>query len=223
MAALGVVSPAEAGGFELGARLGYGIPMGKAVDATDGELSKTIKGMVPLQLDVGYRVIPNLTLGGYVMYGFGLLGDEISSSCDQSKALGIDVSCGVSDLRLGIQGQFHIMPTQDVDPWVGVGLGYEWLSFSSEVSSGGRSQEVTLKAKGMEFLSLQGGADFNVAPGLGLGPFLSFSLGQYSSTSDSCSGECAGFTNESEDIANKALHQWLLLGVRGTFVIGGSN
>jgi hypothetical protein len=75
--------------------------------------------------------------------------------------------------------------------------------------------------KGFEFINLQGGLDFKVAPGLALGPFLSFSIGQYSSASVSCSGNaCGGFASASDDIDEKAPHQWLLLGVRGTFVVG---
>jgi hypothetical protein len=50
---------------------------------------------------------------------------------------------------------------------------------------------------------------------------LSFSIGQYSSLSASCSGDdCNGFTSASDGLDEKAPHQWLLLGIRGTFVVG---
>ena len=42
----------------------------------------------------------------------------------------------------------------------------------------------------------------------GLGPFVSFSLGQYSSY---------GFGDESEDMDETAMHQWLTIGARGSF------
>jgi hypothetical protein len=80
--------------------------------------------------------------------------------------------------------------------------------------------DLSSTGKGFEFINLHGGLDFNLSPGFGLGPFLSFSVGQYSSTSTSCSGSCTGLTAESGDVADKAVHQWLLLGVRGTFVFG---
>lgn len=222
LAALGTVSQARAGGFELGARLGYGIPMGKGVDEPDGAMSTGIKGMIPLQLDLGYRVIPSLTVGGYVMYGFGLIGDDSQAFCDRLEASGTDASCHTSDVRVGAQVHYHIAPRQQTDPWIGAGLGYEWLSFGLDASSGGSSLEISSTVKGFEFVNLQGGVDFRAAKGLGIGPFLSFTLAQFDSRSSSCSGACTDITFMNGDIPNKALHQWLLLGVRGSFVIGGS-
>lgn len=218
---LGSVSSAHAEGFELGARLGYGIPMGKlADDGADSDLSNYISGMVPLQLDVGYRVIPNLMVGGYFMYGFGITGDSLDKSCDAAKALGVDASCSAHDLRLGLQAQYHFMPEGDVDPWLGAGLGYEWLSFGVDVSSGGVSQKNTITGRGFEFINLQGGVDFPLAPNFGLGPFLSFSVGQYSKASTDCSGTgCDPTDSGSQDIDNKAMHEWLTIGARGTFVL----
>jgi hypothetical protein len=223
LAVLGTVSSAHAEGFELGARLGYGVPMGKAEDEADGDLSDGISGMIPLQLDVGYRVIPELSLGGYVMYGFGFTGDDISDACENADdVVGVTASCSTHDVRLGIQAQFHFLPRKKRDPWRGGGAGYEWLTFGVDISGGGSEVEVSATAKGFEFVNLQGGLDFKAARGLALGPFLSFSIGQYGETSSSCSGNaCTGFDSPSSgDIENKALHQWLLLGIRGTFVVG---
>jgi hypothetical protein len=220
LAVLGTTSRARAGGFELGARVGYGIPLGKADD--DSDLSDGVSGMVPLQLDLGYRVSPAFSIGGYVMYGIGFAGDDVSKSCDNADDVpGVDASCTARDVRLGIQGQFHFLPKKKLDPWLGAGIGYEWLTVGADISGGGREADLSTTAKGFEFINLQGGLDFKVAPGLALGPFLSFSIGQYSSTSSSCSGNaCTGITTESGDIDDKAAHQWLLLGVRGTFVVG---
>jgi len=212
-------SSAHATGFELGGRLGYGIPLGKADG--DSDLSDGISGMVPLQLDLGYRATPALSVGGYLMYGFGFAGNTISDRCDVANATpGVSASCGAHDLRLGLQAQYHFIPKRKLDPWVGLGLGYEWLTLTVDASAAGQHADVSSTGKGFEFINLQGGLDFNLSPGFGLGPFLSFSVGQYSSTSSSCSGDCTGVTETSGDVADKAIHQWLLLGVRGTFVFG---
>jgi hypothetical protein len=219
-AVLGTTSRASAGGFELGARLGYGIPMGKIDD--DSDLSDGVTGMIPLQLDLGYRVSPAFSIGGYVMYGVGFAGDDISELCDRADDVpGVDISCTARDVRLGIQAQYHFLPKKKLDPWVGLGLGYEWLTLGVDGSGGGMQIDMSSTGKGFEFINLQGGLDFKVAPGLALGPFLSFSIAQYSSFSVSCSGNaCGGITTQSRDIDDKAVHQWLMLGVRGTFVVG---
>jgi hypothetical protein len=96
-----------------------------------------------------------------------------------------------------------------MDPWVGFGIGYEM--FSNKQSANG--VDVTTTYKGFEFANLQGGLDFNVASGLNVGPFLSFSMGQYSS--QSMDPESPLFPNGS--VENKAMHEWLTLGIRGTY------
>lgn len=222
LAVLGVASSARADGFELGARVGYGVPLGDVDDDDNEDLSDGIKGMIPLQLDVGYRVTPALSLGGYFMYGFGFVGDEISDTCDAAEDVpGLSASCSATDFRVGLQAHYHFSPDKKVDPWLGVGVGYEWLMFGIDVAGGGRESEVSSTGRGFEFFNIQGGLDFEVAPGLALGPFLSFSAGQFSSYSISCSGDgCDDVNSDSRDIEDKALHEWMLLGVRGTFVIG---
>jgi hypothetical protein len=218
-AVLGTASQARAEGFELGARLGYGIPMGEIEENSD--LSDSISGMIPLQLDLGYRVLPELSLGGYFMYGFGFAGDDLSDACDNLDDLpGVTADCSTHDLRLGIQAHYHFLPRKTLDPWLGLGVGYEWITFGTDISGGGRELDVSATGRGFEFLNLQGGLDFKVADGLALGPFLSFSIGQYSDSSASCSGNACADDSASEEIDSKALHQWLLLGIRGTFVIG---
>jgi len=71
---------------------------------------------------------------------------------------------------------------------------------------------VTQTVKGFEFANLQAGGDFKVADHVGVGPFVSFSLGEYSSVS--MDPEIAGMVDE---IPNKAIHEWLVIGVKGSF------
>jgi hypothetical protein len=89
-------------------------------------------------------------------------------------------------------------------PWIGAGLGYEWL----RLSSSGGEEAVNGTLSGFEFVNLQGGVDFKPLDdtNFGVGPFLAFSLAQYSTAADG------------GDIRDKTLHEWLNLGVRGTFV-----
>jgi len=82
-------------------------------------------------------------------------------------------------------------------------MAYEWGKLTGE--AGGVSADV--KISGFEFLNLQAGLDYALASGFGFGPFVQFTLGQYSTVD-------AG--SQSADITNTALHSWLQFGFRGT-------
>jgi outer membrane protein W len=187
---------AAAEGLELGARLGYGIPMGDAVK--DGKLSDGIKSQIPIWIDAGYRIDESLFAGLYMSYGIAQLKEDCPDGA----------SCSATDIRVGLQGQYHLSPAESMDPWLGLGIGYEMAKL--KVEAGGAEASTTYS--GFEFLNLQGGLDFEAAEGVGVGPFLSFSLGQYSKAKvETPAGSVDG------DIEDKAMHQWLTLGVRGTF------
>lgn len=188
----------DQGGLELGARLGYGIPMGDAVK--DSKLSDAYSGQIPIQIDVGYRINPNIYAGAYFMYGIGLMN---SDKCKD---------CSGSDMRFGVQAQYHIMPAETFDPWIGLGVGYEIASSKSSVTVLGQTFDGKFSTKGMEFVNISVGGDYKLSPNLAIGPFATFAIGQYSSTSSDLNGKTSD-----DDITDKALHQWLLLGVRGSF------
>ena len=80
---------------------------------------------------------------------------------------------------------------------------------------------MSVAAHGFEFVNLQAGFDIPATETVGIGPFLMLTLAQYSNVSVSCSGtvcDQAGFTGDTQqEIKGKALHEWVLFGVRGTF------
>jgi hypothetical protein len=203
-------SAAWAGGFEVGGRVGYGIPMGDA--GKDSKLSDGISGSVPLTLDVGYRVIDPLFVGAYLGYGFGFLASKLQDSCDAASA-----DCSVSTFDIGAQAQYHLAPGSGTDFWFGGGLGYESLSTSE--SGGGLTIDSSTSA--LPQIMLQLGLDFGDAA-MAYGPFLRFTHATYSSSSFDCSGANCGFlTGLDGDIPSdqQSSHQWLTIGVRGTFVL----
>lgn len=204
-------APAEPGKFLLGLRLGYAIPMGSGANDADGSSNKmtdAVSGHFPIWLDLGYMVMPNVMLGVYGQYAFGSVGGALKRQCDQASSAG--VSCSAHDIRFGLQAQYHVAPQAQVNPWVGLGVGYELLTVS--LSNAGQSGSTT--AEGFEFANLQVGADVKALPNFGVGPFVSFSFGQYRSTSNSGLVADAG---SGGDIENKAIHEWLTVGVRGAF------
>lgn len=188
---------AEPGKFVIGLRLGYMLPMGDLMK--DVAMSDGISGAVPIWLDLGYMVTRNIMVGAYGQYAFAFL-----KNCQAG------ADCSASGYRLGIQGQYHVSPTEKINPWVGVGLGYENISVSRSMAG----QETKGSYSGMEYVNLQAGADFKVSPTVGIGPFLSFSLGQYGSATIESGG-----SSVSDDIPSDltAMHEWLTFGVRGAF------
>ncbi|HNS95984.1 MAG TPA: hypothetical protein PKL73_03465 [Polyangiaceae bacterium] len=170
--------------------------MGDAVK--DAKLSDSVSGQIPIWLDVGYRIDESLFVGAYGQYGITMVKD-----CPDG------VDCSASDIRFGVQGHYHFMPGESFDVWAGLGIGYEMLSSSAK--AGGHEASSTLS--GFEFANLQVGGDFQVAEGMGVGPFVSFSLGQYGKVK----AEVPGAGTSDGDIEDKGMHQWLLLGVRGSF------
>ena len=186
-----------ASGISLAARVGYGIPMGDA-DATISQ-SDTVSGMVPLQLDATYRFNPNWQFGLYFQYGFATIGDLF---CTSGGAL-VGVSCSGSNVRFGAE-VMYTFASQGFSPWIGLGLGYEWQNVTAE--AGGVSVDVQLS--GFEYLNLQLGGDWRLSPNFKMGPFVSFSFASYDSIS------AAGVSGS---IASTATHEWLQLGLKGTF------
>jgi outer membrane protein W len=164
------------------------------VTAEDQKLSDWFPSQVPIWLDAGYLVTPNLLVGLYGQYGFL----TVANDCDHSEI------CSAHEIRFGVQGQYHLAPTRTIDPWLGAGFGYELVSLHNR--QGGNREDVGFN--GWEFLNLQAGVDFEVARPFSLGPFLSVSFDRFSH---------AKFNDQSYDIPDKAWHEWITLGVKGTF------
>jgi outer membrane protein W len=206
-------SASKGPGFAVGIRAGYGIPLGNATGSAteDGEgnkLSDAVSGMIPLQLDLGYFINSNLYVGGSFQYGIGFLPSDLADSCDAS-----DASCSVSQMRFGLNLAYHFAPNASINPWLGVGVGYETLTLSQSGEVMGVDIEASTSVKGFEFVNAQGGLDFAVSPTISVGPFVTFTVAQYSSAS--LSGEGGGEeVDESNDIENTAIHSWLYGGVR---------
>ncbi len=190
------VLPGLAGAqWYAGARLGYSLAGGRA--AQGSSMSDGLKGSIPIQVEGGYRVLPQLSVGGYLSYGPGLVG----SACDGA-------SCSASVKRLGLEAAWRFQQAWRVVPWAGVGLGYEWASYKA--TDGADKLELTYR--GLEYLNLQGGAAYPATDKLSVGPFLSLALGRYGNLKvESPLGNSEG------SIPSATTHTWLTLGVRGTF------
>jgi hypothetical protein len=174
-------------------RLGYMLPGGEVIQDTD--LAQGYAGGIPILLGVGYRLFPALTLGVYAQYGFLFLS---SGLCPSS------ASCSGRDIRLGLEAKLHLRPHEKTDPWLGVGFGYEWASFS--VARGDANDNSTYS--GFEIVNLMAGLDFHTSKDIRVGPFLGMTLGQFSSATTTTGGLLVNGS-----VAHPSLHEWFLMGV----------
>ncbi|HEU4382339.1 MAG TPA: outer membrane beta-barrel protein [Anaeromyxobacteraceae bacterium] len=187
LAALLLAPLARAGedGITAGVRAGLGFAFGKVDGRTASSISDSVPGDFPLWLELGYRFDRHWSLVGFFQYG-----PATTDACP-----GVD--CRASDQRLGVTAVYRFDPSL-FTPWMGLGAGYEWLY----VELG-----APVRAGGLE-LSLQAGGDFQVGSGIGLGPYLCFSVGQFSDVT-------AGGSPQS--LTDKTTHGWVQVGVKGTF------
>ncbi|MFO0659055.1 MAG: hypothetical protein U0165_04395 [Polyangiaceae bacterium] len=191
-------APPASSGFQLAFRTGYSLPMGKASGETNGELSKLFGGQVPVIADIGGKLSPNVVLAGYLGIAVGSVGDGLKDTCAV-------VSCTVVGARLGAEIFYQFSPAAQTNPWIGYGIGLESTSLSA--SSGGQTVSVT--ASGPEFAHLMGGVDFRLSQSIGLGPFVDFAVGQYSTVEVK-----SGTQATSSEISKKAIHEWLSFGLK---------
>ena len=194
-------------GVELEARLGYGLPLGD-VDTHDSfagtvgdPLGQTIGGMVPIWIDGGYRFSPRWFAGLFFVYAPGFPGGALQGQCD-----GRGIDCSVFDMRAGAEVKYHLAPGGRWDPWLGAGVGYEWLRVGASHGTSFPSS-VEQWASGFELLNLQAGLDVPVGARVRFGPFAALTTAVYSWNDSLPSSSTFGGT---------ALHAWVVLGVSGT-------
>ena len=203
--------PARDSGFTLALRLGYGIPFGDTSANPSGAatpLGDLLHGEIPIWIDVGYRFARSWFVGAYLQLGLGIVNKDQAAGGNVCNQPG--VSCKGSDVRLGVEGTYGFSPGQSFNPWIGLGTGYEWVSLQGEGPTG--SGELTFK--GWEWFDVQVGGDFSLGRVVALGPYAAFGLGQYSSANVTL-----GNATFSGDVANRKVHGWLQLGVKGTFTL----
>jgi len=122
---------------------------------------------------------------------------------------------GLSDTRLGIMGRFHLPDVAMLSPWVGMGIGYEWGSFSVHQSAIGDTNTDS-SWSGFEFANFQTGGDFHVAQKVVVAPFLSVSIGQFRGITTTTTVGNTTTTND-QDLEKTSLHEWILIGARVAF------
>jgi hypothetical protein len=146
-----------------------------------------------LQLGVGYRVIPQLTLG---VFGTGAMfgrGDQV------------DASTKIYSATSGVQADWHFLPAgHELDPWISLGSGWRgyWL----------HSDQGTVSMQGMELAKLQIGVDYRIDRAVAISPVVGVDLTTFLTQS---TPETRAFNN----ISNPRVSSFLFAGLQGRFDI----
>lgn len=193
--------PPAARGFQAALRTGVQVPWGDASDAQGDELASRYAWQLPLLVDAGFKLQKPLFLGAYVGIGFGLPG---SSPEAESACAARDVSCSVVSYQLGVQGQYHLRPSERFNPWLGAGLGYELVRQSLE----GPSYSELQVSSGMTLLKLMFGIDYRAA--FGVGPFVEVSAARFQTTRTEVDGQEV----HEGPVEPSAWHGFLVVGAR---------
>jgi outer membrane protein len=178
-------------GVELGARPSFALPLGRFAEG-DAALSERMVGSLPLWIDAGYRLHPRVYLGVY-----GQLAPLLRRDC---------ASCAGLALRAGLDVQVHLSPRERLDPWIGVGAGYEVLTLNEPaLATTSRGFELAMVQVGLDYITSRSAVE---ATGR-VGPFVAASLGQFHHQR----AEAGGVVTEG-GVARGALHGWIGLGLR---------
>jgi len=148
-----------------------------------------------VELDVGYRIIPQLSIGAYGTFGKYQHGDQIAS--DNS----------VLGATAGIQATYHLRPDMSIDPFVTLGTGWKALWIDPDHGK-------TTSLQGLEVARLQIGADYRVSKDIAIAPVIGGSVGMFLS-------EDSPMTNDLTEIKDKKVNFTGFAGLAGRFDLGG--
>jgi hypothetical protein len=185
-------------GPTLSARAGVGWPSGSRSNEGDGPLGNEVSHQFPLGLGLAYRFSPIFRAGPFF---------EAAPLSMSGSACAPGHPCGGTDFRVGLDAQLHLAPLHRADPWLGLGFGYEWLTFDATGCTGGSCFAERFQYAGWIFPRLSAGLDLRASPAVSLGPYLAYSPGVYSDVHTTSAG--------SQHIFNQAYHGWVEIGIRG--------
>ncbi len=205
-------------GLQVGVRTGY--QGGAGIVYSGLSVHESSGGAIPVIVDLGVRVIPQLYAGIYGSWA-SIFTKNNPTSCPG------DLDCKTDQWRFGVEFDYHPMPHKRLDGYVGLGGGYEILhttingpitvptalgTFPAQASAG-------IIDRGWEFATLSGGFDYRINRGVGIGPFLSASLAEYGVHTGNQSATINGMqvANTPVPPVTHGLHELLFAGLRGTF------
>jgi hypothetical protein len=198
-------------GFQMALRLGAGVPFGNATGEAGDSQRTRYSTQAAFEIALGGKPSAHVYLGAYAgVWGGGEGSDEYTGGlCADGGNTNVD--CSSASARLGAEVQYHFLPSESVNPWIGYGLAYEWAWESINDHVAYRTEDSNVQ--GFQFGRIQGGIDFRLGKVLAIGPYLCVELGTYTRAST----EIDGTQVHSGGIERKAVHGWFGSGARLVF------
>ncbi len=173
--AIDATLPPAARGFQAALRSGLQLPWGEVGDAGGDELSARYGWQVPVSIDIGLKLAKPWFIGAYGGAAYGSIG---SGNVAEQACAAPGVTCSTLSYQVGAQVQFHLAPSDRLNPWFGLGGGYEW--FRQELRSADYSEQQ--ESSGLALLKAFIGLDYRYQRLFGFGPFIEMSLGRFQAT-----------------------------------------
>jgi len=180
--------------FEIGVGTGYSQGGGKLGGGL-GNLEDISGPGAAVELDLGYRIIPELSVGVYGTFSKYQHGDVIDSNTD------------VLGAAAGVQAAWHFRPDRSIDPWVSLGTGWKGLWLNPD-------QGKVTSLQGFELARLQLGVDYRLSQDVAITPVIGGSLGLFVS-------QDSPMTTDYTEIQDKKVNFSGFAGLSGRFDLGG--
>jgi hypothetical protein len=197
-----------ASGFQFAFRTGLTFPYGDATDQGGDALGTRYAWQIPIVIDLGARFAQSFFAGAYLGIGFGSTGSDtrLDAACRDDDDDGEnDITCNVVSLRAGLEGSYSFQPGESLNPWIGYGIGYE--ATTATYTDHERGYKETVTSGGVTWAQLTLGLDLRKS--IGVGPFLEVAIGEFNKTTTEI-----GTDKYSVNIPDRALHAWIMLGLR---------
>ncbi len=144
------------------------------------------------EVQVGYRITPNLVSGLYGTFEAFSTGDDFSESTHDAGGASI-----------GLKSDWHFRPAHAVDPWISLGGGFRWLAVDHDNTD-------TVRLRGVDLVRLGVGVDYRITPSFAISPSVTATATRYLQTE-------TAMTDGYEDIDDKQISWTFSAGLLGRF------
>ncbi len=187
-------APARAADDALEITLGAGYAQGFG-DIAAGQRNLTDQSSAggELQLGVGYRINPNFMVGAYGSGSLHATGDYTPRA-------------NIYTATAGVQGNYHFLPSNEWDPWIGLGAGWRALWINRNGGTDSRH--------GLDVARITAGVDYRVNSQFAVSPYLGMGITTF------LTQELAGEQNFG-NVHSPDANVWVFGGIQGRFDLFG--